>query len=108
MGKLFDGIIYPTIAMGANVDNVVLKTDYFDKYMQFVYVKYVEVIEKNGRVYEATVLDTATKLDGEGNLLWSGRDLEYNLRKKGDEIVMKTEGAIWVGYDRNGNRIDPE
>ncbi len=107
-GELFNGILYPTIAMSANADNVVLKTDYFDKNMHFVNVKYVEVTERKGTVYEAKVLDTATKLDGEGNLIWSGRNLQWTLRNKGDEVVMKAEGGIWVGYDRNGNRINPE
>ena len=108
MGELLNGIFYPTIAMSANADNVVLKSEYFDKAMNFVYVKYVEVTEQNGTVYETKVLDTATKLDGEGNLIWSGRDLQWTLRNKGDEITIKEEGGMWVGYDRNGNRINPE
>jgi len=108
MGELFNGILYPTIAMSANADNVVLRTDYFDKNMHFVNVKYVEVTERKGVVCKTKVLDTATKVDGEGNLIWSGRNLQWTLRNKGDEIVMKAEGGIWVGYDRNGNRINPE
>ena len=36
------------------------------------------------------------------------RNLQWTLQNKGDEIVIKAEGGIWVGYDRNGNRITPE
>ena len=107
-GELFNGIIYPIIAMSVNADNIVLNTDCFDKYMQFVSVEYIEVTEKNGLVYTTNILDSATKLDGEGNLLWSGRNLQFSLGNKGDRVFMKAEGGVWVGYDRNGNRIDPE
>ena len=48
MGTLFNGILYPTIAISANADNIVLKTDYFDRNMQFVSVEYIEVTEKKG------------------------------------------------------------
>lgn len=108
MGDLFAGILYPTIAMSGNADNIAIKTEYVDSAMSFVSVEYIEVTERNGMQYKINTLDSATKLDSNGDILWSGRNLRWQLKNKDEEIVMKSEGGAWEAYDRSGNRINPE
>ncbi len=108
MGNLINGLLYPTIAMSANADNIALKTDFFDSNMKFVSVEFVKVVEQKSMQYKIDILDSATRLDKNGNILWSGRPLRWVLKNRGEEIVMKSEGGAWVAYNKNGNRIDPE
>ena len=108
MGDLFAGILYPTIVMSGNADNIAIKTEYVDSAMSFVSVEYIEVTERNGMQYKINTLDSATKLDSNGDILWSGRNLCWLLKNKDEEIVMKSKGGAWVAYDRSGNRIYPE
>jgi len=108
MGSLINGLLYPTIAMSANADNTALKTTFFHSSVKFVSVEFVRVTEQTGTRYRFNILDSATRLDEKGNILWSGRRLRWVLRNKGEEVVMKSEGGAWVAYDADGNRIDPE
>jgi hypothetical protein len=108
MSNLINGLLYPTIAMSANADNIALKTEFFDLKMKLVSVEFVKVTEQKGMQYKLNILDSATRIDEKGNILWSGRRLHWVLRNRGEEIVVKSDGNIWVAYDKNGNRVDPE
>lgn len=108
MGDFFVGILYPTIAMSGNADNIAIKTDFADSKIDFVSVEFVKITEKKGFKYSFDILDSATKFDNKGNILWLGRALQWKLKDQGEEIKMKSEDGAWVGYDKNGNRVDPE
>lgn len=105
---IFAGLLYPTIAMGGNADNIVLKKDFVDASLEFKSIEYIEIREAKDRKYEVQVLDSAAKTNEKGDLLWSGRPCKWQLKEKGQELLMKSEGGEWVAYDGHGNRIDPE
>ncbi len=106
--ELFDGLLYPTIQMFGNADNVVLKTDTVDRLLAFVSVEYVKVKEVRGQEIDIDILDSATQADLIGTLDWSGRHLHWKLRRKGDQLTVVSKSGEWLAYDQFGNRVDPE
>jgi len=107
MGNLLNGILYPTIAMSGNADNVVLKPDYADNNLEFVSVEHIKIKERNGMKIEIDVLDSATKIENNGLFKWSGRKLQWKITEDGGELQMKSEGGGWHAYDKYGNKVDP-
>jgi len=105
-GNVIHGIMYPTIAMLGNADNVVLKPDFYMDSMDFVSIEYAVITKKDGMRYSWDILDSATKLDKSGNFMWSGRHLQWRVKKDG-KYTMKREAGNDVLYDEDGNRIDP-
>ena len=106
--KIFDGLLYPTIAMSGNSDNIVFKCDYVDKHLDFLSIEYIKIKRKYGTKYDIETLDSSTTLDRKGNFVWSGRPLRYILEEKGQELTMVSENGEWVAYDTEGNRVYPE
>lgn len=105
-GDVIHGIMYPTIAMLGNADNVVLKPEYYLVNMEFVSIEYVVITKKKGMRYSWDIIDSATELDQSGNFIWSGRHLQWKVKKNG-KYTMKREAGDNVLYDQGGNRIDP-
>ncbi len=108
LSDIFDGLIYPTIRMSGNADNIVLKTDVVDRLLQFVSVEFVAVKAVRGMKIDIVKLDSATRIDSDGNLLWTGRNLQWNLRHKGEQLTVVVEGGEFVAYDDLGNRVELE
>ncbi len=105
---LLDGIIYPTIQMRGNADNIVLSKEAADRTLRFVSVEYLEVVEAKDFSYGVNCLDSATRIDLIGTIHWSGRQLQWKLKSKGDELKMLSNGIEWIAYDPMGRRVDPE
>jgi hypothetical protein len=105
--EIFDGLLYPTIQMKGNADNVVLKSSYVDSCLKFVGVEYIFVKSVEEMKYEVDIIDSATKADENGELMWSGRGLNWVIDKAFGQLQMVSEGGAWVAYDSNGNRVDP-
>ena len=105
---IFDGLLYPTIRMFGNADNIALKTDAADRLLRFVSVEYVVVKAARGMEYDIDILDSATQADLIGTLMWSRRNLQWKLRQKGEQLSLVREGSEWVAYDASGKRVDPE
>lgn len=106
--NIFNGLLYPTIAMFGNADNIVLKKDFVDKNLKFISVEYIEIKEQKDKKYNVQILDSATKVNEIGDFLWSGRGLQWQIKQQGEELVIKAEGGEWIAYDKVGNRIDPQ
>jgi len=104
---IFDGLLYPTIQMKGNADNITLKPTYADSSLKFVSTEYIYVKSTIGMKYDIDVLDSATRLGEDGTLRWSGRGLNWALENKDDQLEMVSEGCALVAYDTAGNRIDP-
>lgn len=105
-GNKINGLMYPTVEMRGNSDNIVLKPDYFSKHMEFVSVEYVTITKKEGMRFSWKVNDSSTKLDENGGFIWSGRNLKWTV-KKDSKITIKKEGGNYIFFDHNGKRIDP-
>jgi hypothetical protein len=68
---IFDGLIYPTVEMRANADNLALKPRYADKNLSFPKAEYARIDDLLEFSYKITVLDTANALAPDGTLLWN-------------------------------------
>ncbi|MPZ08952.1 MAG: hypothetical protein GEU89_01925 [Kiloniellaceae bacterium] len=105
---LLDGLLYPTIEMSGNADNVALKPQTVDRALTFVSVEYVAVKARVGMRCDIDILDSATKSDLIGTLSWMGRGLQWKLRHQGERLTIRVENGERVAYDLVGNRVDPE
>ena len=106
---LLNGLIYPTIQMWGNADNILLKPDYVDKHLEFVNVEYIHIKENDGKGFSIDRIDSATATTvNEGTLNWSGRPLQWVLSEKGMTATFeyKADGT-WVGKNQDGEIISP-
>lgn len=66
----FKGLMYPTIRMNADADNLAITQMAMDKgFLQFEKVEFIEIIEVNNNVYTYKILDVAFKIT-EGEIKW--------------------------------------
>ena len=107
MGELFSGIIYPTIAMRANADNVVLYPEVVDEHLSFERVEYAEIEEVGDFKFEIKVRDFADELTDAGKIKWKGRHPNWKLKPK-EKLELSIENGKWVARDNNGNIVEPK
>jgi hypothetical protein len=105
-GDVYAGLIYPTVKMFGNADNLVLDTKFVNKSLELVSIEYLEVTENAGVNFKTELLDTSVQWDEMGNIEWSGRELGWNYPVF-STVEMKGENSEWVNLDRDGHRIDP-
>jgi hypothetical protein len=109
MAEMFDALLYPTIAMRGNVDNLAIKPCYVDEgKLEFVNARWYRIDSRNDFQYEATETDFANSFKEDGTLEWKGRKGQWFLRKQWDQLIMKSENGVWVARDVNGNIVEPE
>jgi len=101
-----EGLIYPTIAMNANADNVALKPEWVDSGLEFVGVELVRIDAVRGLKRDITVLDYATAGD-DGVLDWKGRGPNWQLTEHGQELHVSVEQGVYVARDPVGKIVDP-
>lgn len=104
---LFDGLLYPTIAVGANADNFALKTYYADNNLRFLKAEYVRVEAVKENFFEINISDTATKLEADAKIIWKGRRDQWVLRQ-GERFKVAVENGKWVVRNASGKIVDPE
>lgn len=102
---MFDGLLYPSIAMRANSDNVAIKPTYADRHLKFERAEFARIDAVRDLQFDITVLDTAVALDGSGNIQWRGRLDHWVLHKQGDALTMSVEHGRWVARDASGNIV---
>jgi hypothetical protein len=105
---LFAGLVYPTIAMWANADNVAIKPRYADSTLRFVRAEYARIDAIRDLQLDITVLDTAVAEGIDGVIQWRGRVDQWVLRNQGNALTMSAENGRWVARDQNGNIVEPE
>lgn len=105
-GGVFAGLVYPTVKMFGNADNLVLDPKFVDCSLELVTIEYLEITENAGINFKTELLDTAVTWDEAGNIEWTGRELGWRYQEM-SKIYMKAEGGEWVNQDPEGKRIDP-
>jgi hypothetical protein len=103
----FGGLVYPTISMKANADNIVLLPEIADNYLTPLSVEWLRVdAEGPGDAYQVTKLDFANSFGSEGEIEWKGRLPHWQLApgQMGRTIV---ENGHWVMRDGNGELVEP-
>jgi len=71
-GPGFDGLLYPTVAMSANADNLALVPQYVDTHVRFVSADYLVVTHHAPSGTQTELLDQCVFSSIGGNLEWSG------------------------------------
>ena len=83
----FDGFIYPSILMNAEVDNLAIRTHSFHKKMKFVSAEYVKIISITKNNFKVEEIDFANNIDEDGNISWKGRRGNW-VSPQGVEVVL--------------------
>ncbi len=106
--QMFNGLLYPTIAMRANADNFALKLPYADTHLQFVKAEFARIDNLRDFAFDITVLDTATQLASDGAIMWKGRLDQWVIRENGGQLTLTVENNQWVARDASGHVVKPE
>jgi hypothetical protein len=103
----FDGLMYPTIPMAGNCENVALRPQFVDRGLAFVKAEYIVVRNVQGTRLTFDVLDFANSVSPSGNLHWKGRPPQWQLSYQGEELTFAAEDGQWVARRPDGTIEDP-
>jgi RES domain len=104
---LFHGLLYPTIALAANSDNVAIKPAFADQHLQFVEAELLRIQEVRENGFEVLPLDVAKDVDASGVLAWRGRPKQLVVTRD-RPLVLTAENGRWVARDVDGNIVEPD
>lgn len=107
--NIFAGLLYPTLAMKANTDNLVLKPEVVDKYLILKKVEYIfveEVVENEK--FKVKILDFANSFDTNGQIQWKGHRPQWVLKEEGEMLNFSVENNQWVARNARGEIVEPE
>ena len=99
---IFNGLLYPSIAIKGRSDNLALKPHYVDKNLLIERVEFIQIISLKDFKYKIKVLDLATSFGKDGSMEWKGHPGKWYLKKKGGELILSVENGRWVARDKNG------
>lgn len=107
--EMFDGLMYPAIAMKGNADNFALKPHTVDNKLILEKVEYIEITggDKNSG-YEIKRLDFANSFAKDGKIEWKGRLPHWIIRKRGETLKVAVENGKWIARNPNGEIVEPE
>ncbi len=101
------GIMYPTVAMQANADNVAIRRSFADTGLEFVRAEYRRVTAIHGPLtLETDTVDVANSVQ-DGVLVWQGGKEEWTVAGR-TELAMTAEDNRWVARDQHGNIVPPD
>lgn len=102
----FKGLLYPTIRMQANADNMALTQQTIDfGYLEFEKVEYIEIIGIENKIYRYKILDVAFGVK-ENVIKWKNLP-EYWIWDSQSELYFVTHDDDVIAYDANGQLIQP-
>lgn len=104
-GDVFNGILYPSILMFGNADNIVLKPEVFDKVLEFVSVEFVNITVATDSEYKFTGIDSAVQIEN-NTIKWTGKLLSWKVLQD-EPIIAKRNGDSWTVTNDNGDIILP-
>lgn len=106
-GEALDGILYPTVRMWANEDNLAIKTDVVDQSLKPISAEFIEVQGRENQEIEKELLDTCTTIQ-DGELQWNGHGRQWELEDDGAWAKFKAEGGRWKVDDSGGGGVTPK
>lgn len=89
-----DGILYPTVEMWGNEDNLAIETRVVDQVLEPISAEYIEIQERGDKEIETDTLDTCTSIE-EGEIQWNGHGHQWRLEKDGAWAAFKFEDGRW-------------
>lgn len=106
------GLVYPALAMLGHSDNLVLKPDIVDRYLQLEQVEYMRIdsMDVDGKfvTYHNTHLDFADTFKPDGSIEWKGRPARWHIViPPGGMVRWAIENGRQVYRNENGDLIEP-
>jgi hypothetical protein len=105
---MFGGLLYPSMAMRANADNLAFKPECVDNHFSLRKVEYIRVDKTDASGFKVTILDFADTLDNDGGIQWKGRHPHWVMREKGQVLHLAVENRRWVARNEKGEIVAPE
>lgn len=103
----FDGILYPTIAMNANSDNIVIRKSFVDDgNLTFMEAEWIKVKKVHDLKYDVDVLDWANSTSDAGEIEWKGRLQLWDIYPD-EGFYFADENGRRVGKNKYGETIEP-
>jgi hypothetical protein len=114
----FCGLLYPSVRMAANGDNLALKPECVDAHLEFLKAKHITIDEKKGNSIIFTIVDFADTSSQDGYLEWKGRPPAFIIppgdtgkftvvegRDEDGDYFVSADGKVChlVGEDQQGN-----
>lgn len=102
----FAGILYPSVRMWANGDNLALLPWFADSHLEFRKAVHVRVKGRTETTIDIDYLDAAHEFEASGQLKWLGRIRNWTLQPKQGAKVLLAAGRDADGdylVDRQGN-----
>jgi hypothetical protein len=110
----FAGVLYPSVRMWANGDNLALLPWFVDRHLQFRKALHIRIDRRNESEFSFSYLDAASEFDENGNLRWLGTVPSWTLQPK-QAAIFECKGGVdedgdyvtgsdgkachWTGYD---------
>jgi hypothetical protein len=104
---MFHGLLYPTVALAANSDNLAIKPSFVDQHLRFVEAELFQVQKVHDHGFEVLPLDLAQTLETDGSIVWRGRPKQLVIPPFGT-LALRAENGRWVARDSNGHIVEPE
>ena len=101
------GLIYPSIGMWGNMDNLVLYPEIVEQFLKFISVEYIRIDEIKDQQFQITRMDFANSLSSRGEIEWKGRLPQWELKSQGDVLNLVVENGRWVARLQDGTLVDP-
>lgn len=103
----FDGLLYPTVPMWGNADNLTLTCATVSSALRFSRAQYLQITKIEGTKITFEHLDTATDLSQDGAIVWKGHPDRWTIRP-GDQVTLSDENGRWVARDASGEMVEPD
>ena len=101
------GILYPTIAMRANSDNLALIPEFVDRFLSLEAVEWIRVDSGGANLkLQVTKLDFADSFGGTGQIEWKGRLPQWSVGS-GRTVRVSVEDGKYVVRDEEGTIVEP-
>jgi hypothetical protein len=95
----FAGVLYPSVRMWANGDNIGLQPWFVDNHLEFRKAVHVRIKERRETALDVDYVDAAHAFDETGNLKWLGRVKNWTLNKP----FQKARAVFEAGIDADGD-----
>lgn len=104
-----NGLLYPTVPMWGNADNIALRPEWSDHGLRPVHAEFVQVTDVAPPNVTYDVLDEARHFDDNGSIDWLGHQGQWELANPNDELTfLSVLGGYWEARDAHGNVVDPK
>jgi len=95
----FAGILYPSVRMWANGDNLALLPWFVDAHLEFRKALHIRIDSRDDQNVSIIAIDSAKQIDEKGNLVWLGRLPNWTLNRPFQKAIF----VVTVGQDNDGD-----